>query len=307
MGHEILYNRQFIDLSNGTYIPLILSGSSDRTMRGKTREINERHWSVFGGNFLIGKTKEELLSWMKAEIKKSEKDRKWFMRRSQWMTNKTMLPWVKNGIESAHTIECILKYCPAQYLHCFIEVRDKKCSDSVVVEYDKRIYNSTELVLWVECFKKREKEKMTSEVVTAFISFAGAESLGLGINKDVEGPVVCRVGQKYLRFYDENRYSCCENIENALIFDDIEDFQTKTRNIEIKKYQLVSVTGEAYIISFGSGEEKTYVLGTQKLCLKTTEVREKAKTFVSRSTGLRYVEKLKERFPFCEGLSLEKK
>ena len=80
MSYEILYSRQFVSLGNGTYIPMILSGSSNCTMFRYGREILERHWWPLGQGNSLGKTEEQLIAWMEKQIENQRPDADWFKR-----------------------------------------------------------------------------------------------------------------------------------------------------------------------------------------------------------------------------------
>ena len=296
MSYEILYGRQFIDLGNGTYIPLILSGSNNCSMFQNGREIAERHWWPIGN--LVGKTEEEILQWMNDRIDKDNPGHEWFMRSGKWLLDTDMIKWFKSGISSACTIEEIIKRLPLQSLYCFISVYDNAKSYSDVgyntFENNKYIHTTKELIAWIGEYNTRISNKKEYETIYPYISFSGIKPLGLGPKNDIIGPVICKIGTRYLMEYDAEKrtYSYGPDISKAIVFESSEAFKDKTKGL-IRKYRLVKADRpkKEFVIKVSEGSYcGRYVEKQSRSRLHFTYNPELAKGFSSEKTAYRYIE-----------------
>lgn len=299
MSYEILYGRQFVSLDDGTYIPLILSGSSDRTMKRYGRVIQERHWWVIGqGNCLV-KTEEELNQWICEQTIKNP-NREWFLRSGKWLLANDMLQWMTSGIKSARTIEEIKQSLPSQFLRCSVVIYNKsklKEDGYKTVENEQFIHNTEDLKKWVKEYKKRRLEKESFERVYPNIEFYGYEPLGLGIKTaKYNEPVICKIGNGYLYSFDasSNRYFYGSDITKAIVFESEEDFEEKTKGVAFVKYRLIKANQPqknfAIKIARGQGED-VYVKQKTSRQMITTENIGEAKRFYSMVAAQNYIEK----------------
>ena len=296
MSYEILYGRQFIDLENGTYVPLILSGSNNCSMFHNGREIAERHWWPIGN--LVGKTEEELLQWMDDRIDKDNPGHEWFMQNGKWLFDSSMPKWFKSGVKSALTIEDIKKRLPEQSLYCFVSVYDNDKHYSNVGynthENKKFVCTTEELLQWIDEYNARVISKKEHESIYPHISFSGIKPLGLGIKNDVAGPVICKIGTRYLIEYDAEKrtYSYGPDISKAIVFESSEAFKNKTMGL-IRKYQLIKAARpkKEFVIKVSDGSYcGRYVEKQSRSRLHFASRPETAKGFASEKAASKYIE-----------------
>lgn len=317
MSYEILYGRQFLDLENGTYIPLILSGSNNCTMFRYGREVLERHWWALGQGDGLAKTKEQLIQWMKDKTSGQKPDAEWFMRGGKWMFAKDMVRWMESGIKSARTIEEIKQHLPLQSLHCSITVYDESKSygepDYQRLESVEYVNTTDALVKWINAYNDRRSKKGKHERVYPNIEFYGYEPLKLGV-KSSEGnyPVVCKIGYGYLYEFDPSRnsYSYCADIAKAIVFESAEDFREKTKGMYFAKHRLVKADQREknYVIKIGDGYNAgLYVKQKTSRHLKFSTSAEFARKFPSEKAAQSYIDKmLIGRFPSSKTFIVEK-
>lgn len=314
MSYEILYGRQFLDLGNGTYIPMILSGANNCSMFRNGREIRERNWWAFGTygrDDQTAKTAEEWIRWMQERVE-DDPDREWFMRGGKWMLGKDMVRWMESGIKSARTIEEIIQAIPSQSLHCYLTIYDKTKSYGsggyARYERDVFIHNSAELVHWIEEYEARKKAKLENEEVCKNIEFCGIEPLGIGAKSSVSGPVICKVGKYYLEEFEiresGSRHSLTPDIFKALVFDSEEDFSAKTRGLYLNKRKLIKASQPAknFVIRIcGGGYGGQYVYKKTKANLHMTVSKTSAKRFATQGAAEKYIKEMLEgRIPACK-------
>ena len=313
MSYEILYGRQFLDLGNDTYVPIILSGSNNCSMFHNGREIRERHWWSFGsygGGDPIAKSKEGWVQWITDRVD-GNPEGEWFMRGSKWLLGKDMIRWFESGIKSAYTIEQIVSRLPSQSLHCAISIYNKDIPYAEKghhrFENEKFIRTTEELVKWVEDFEARRTAKAEAETVYADLQFSGIEPLGLGPKPQAKGPLMCKIGKNcylshYRVFNGMSEHSYGPDVTQALVFDSEEDFKEKTRGVTLpRNYRLVKAVLEPleYAIKVSEGcYTGQYVLKKTRNRVHFTYGTLYAKKFASEKAAQSYIDKmLAGRFP----------
>ena len=316
MSYEILYGRQFVSLGDGTYMPLILSGSNNCTMFRHGREVLERHWWVLGQGDTLAKSREHLIGWISTCTEYSP-DSEWFMRSGKWLLAKDMVHWMESGIKSARTIEEIKELLPMQSLHCSVVVYDESKSYSEkgyqVNENDMYISTTEELIKWIYDYNERRNNKGKHERVYPNIEFYGCEPLKLGTKSaDSNHPVVCKIGSGYLYQFDVARrsYSYSPDISKAIIFENAEDFHEKTKEMYFAKYKLVKpdLREKNYVIKVGDGRNYgLYVKQKTSRQLLFSYGTEFAKKFPTENAAQSYIDKmLVGRFPSSKTFIVEK-
>lgn len=314
MSYEILYGRQFLDLNNGTYIPMILSGSNNCSMFSNGREIRERHWwayGTYGHSDRTAKTKDEWIQWMQERVE-GNPEVEWFMRGSKWLLGKDMVRWMESGIKSARTIEEIIQAVPYQSLHCFVTIYDKS-KDYTDPGYSRReremfIHSSKELVHWIDEFEEMKKTKKETEEVCKHISFSGIEPLGIGFKSAVKGAVICKVGNGYLKSFQVresgSQYSLTPDASNAIVFESEEDFSKKTEGLYLRKRKLIKANqpSKNFVIRIASGGYTgQYVSKMSRSKLHMTGGKSTAKKFTTRGAAEKYIKDMLEgRIPACK-------
>lgn len=317
MSYEILYGRQFVSLENGTYVPMILSGSSNCTMYHNGREIRERHWWPLGSQDLMGKSEAELLDWIKTRTQDNP-DSEWFMRGSKWMTGKSMLQWMTNSIRSARTIEDIIHHVPYQSLRCCISVYDnnKKYGERgyQTNECEKYIHTTKDLQLWIDGFNRRYENIKENETIYPCMEFSGIEPLKIGSAVKSDNPVICKIGNGYLSEFEikehGSSYTYCPDIASAIVFENTDDFISKTKGLRLSKYRLVKADQPAknFVIKIDAGCYRAqYVKKKTSRRLLLSFGVETAMRFASEKAAQRYIDdKLVGHYPSCNDFVVEK-
>lgn len=324
MSYEILYSRQFLDLGNGSYLPVILSGSNNCTMFHNGREIRERHWWSFGsygGHDPITKSKEDWLRWMSERIE-GNPEQEWFMRGGKWLFGKDMIKWMDSGIKSARTIDEIVFRSPSQSLHCAISIYNKSIPYAEKghhrFENEKYIRTTEELVQWVDDFEARRKMKNGNETIYADVEFSGIEPLGIGPKPQAKGPVVCKIRNAYLSEYSVSSggssHSYGPDISQAVVFESVEDFEEKTKGVVLPKgYRLVKadLTPLEYAIKVSVGScSGQYLLKKTRRRAQLTWNAKFAKKFATENAAQSYIDKMLDgRYPYAafEAVKIEEK
>lgn len=312
MSYEILYGRQFIDLQNGTYIPMILSGSNNCTMFRNGREVRERHWWPYLSRPAL--TLDEMRKHAN-EVALAHPDSEWFMRGGKWMFTSDIPHWIESGIKSARTIEELASH--SYPLQCRVIIYDNTipygnkgyCREEVC-EYIK----TTEgLIEWIRRYEEIKKSARGTEAIYPMMSFMTFESLNLGAKLKPGSPVVCKRGNQYLSHYDIGRgYTFSSDADEAIVFESEEDFQLKLAGHRIDKYRLVAPPkpkkDKPIAIQIAGGSYAGYYI--EKLTrsrLHFTGHQKYARRFSTEKEAQRFIdEKLKDRFRACYGYNIIK-
>ena len=287
MSYEILYGRQFIDLGNGRYIPMILSGSSNCTMFHDGREIRERYWWPFTSDDLLAAPAEIMIEWAEEQASKGQ-DMEWFRRGSKWMHYSDIPTWMKSGIASARTLDEITTMVPYQSLRCSISIYDESKSYGEKGyhrdENLRYIRHTEELIEWLKEYEEMKENKKENERCYPTMSFSGIEPLGLGVKRASDQPVICKINSRYLCDYhcgENGRYSytCSSDISEAMVFENAEDFAEKTKGmLTFAKYRLINA----------NQKEKLYVVAIETVnSPKTMYVKRKNPSKLSVSTSIK--------------------
>lgn len=305
MSYEILYGRQFIDLGDGRYIPLVLSGSNNCTMFRNGREVLERHWWPFGpqlGKFAL--TKQELFDWISERAQESP-DGEWFMRSGKWLLGSDMPRWIESGIKSARTIDEMVTRTGS--LECYICIYNNEIpygeKGHCRHEYTEFARSTEDLLKWLEIFDSVKSSKKENEEVYPSIAFMTLEPLKLGSKPKPNTPVVCKCGKHYLSQYEVGSgYTCSWDSDEAIIFDSEEDFRKKTAGLRIGNYRLIAPPkpkkDKAFVITVMDGPYAgEYVEKLSRSRLHFSRSSEYARRFTSEKEAERYIkERLEGRF-----------
>ena len=315
MSYEILYAKKFIKLSDNTFIPLVLSGSSNCTMFVGGREIFERHWWVLGG--LIGKSEEEMLNWAKSLDYSNGTN--WFKSGSDWIVGDDILRFFSNGVKRASAIEEILEANRGVTLSASVTVYDntKEYGEKEYKRHEAERYSiktTEELEEWIKEATAIEKGKKGNEQVYFNLEFSTIKPLKTNhVPKNIAGPVICSVQRgKYLTDYTDNGYSFCASIEKALVFASAEAFKDTGLATRISGYKLMSAEikrrKKDFFIAVTKGSRAGYLV--KKLSSRSlyfTGYPEAAKRFEREKDAADYIEKkLKGRFNGAEEFEIRK-
>ena len=107
MSYEIVYARNFIKVSNGNIIPLVLMGSNNCSEYINGREVLERHWNSLFKDMIMSPT--DILSEAN-KLKETSQYSELFKWHGKWITTKEYPRWLQCGIKNAATVEQYLKY-----------------------------------------------------------------------------------------------------------------------------------------------------------------------------------------------------
>ena len=320
MSYEILYGRQFIDLGNGRYIPMILSGSSNCTMFHDGREIRERYWWPFASDDLLAVTPEFMLEWA-AERASKGPDAEWFRRGSKWMHGADIPNWMKSGIASARTLDEITTMVPYQSLRCSISIYDESKSYGEKGyhrdENLRYIRHTEELIAWLKEYEEMKENKKENERCYPKMSFSGIEPLGLGVKRASDQPVICKIGPRYLCSYNceelgRRTYACSSNISEAIVFKNAEDFAENTKGLfAFTEYRLINANQKEklYIVAVETvNSPKTmYVKRKNPHKLSVSTSTKDAMKFATEKAAQTYIDKvLTDNYPAVKTFRVEK-
>lgn len=304
MSYEILYGRQFIDLGNGKYIPMILSGSNNCTMYVGGREVLERHWWPLFSERLVAASEAELVRFFEERTAENP-DSEWFKNGSRWLCGKDMVRWCKSGVKSARTIEEIQSVKPYQSLYCHIDVYDanKEYGESGyhTQEHREIIKTTEDLLKWIGVFSERKENKLENESVYMSIAFSGLEPLKLGLKVKKDEPVLCKIGSRYLADFRVtergSEYTYSADVSQAIVFENEDDFREKTKGLCLNGYRLVKASGKTkaknanFIIVVADGcYAGYYVKKRTSRSLQFTRYTNEAKKFKTENEARKYIE-----------------
>ena len=216
MSYTIMYGKQFLKTSRGI-IPLALHGDNNITECVRSREVRERHWSVYA-NDKIEFTPDEYLAYLQSFC--GEEHQEHFYANGKFVNDKGLIAWAKNGIREALTIEEIRKVIPVQSVTCYILVGIKDSYESRTEEW--RYCNTTEeLENWLDtAYARAEELKPVSRYAVICLALYGRNPLCIAARREPEGKVILRIGSdKYLSELSPHDYSLSPDIAQALVFD----------------------------------------------------------------------------------------
>ena len=320
MSYEILYGRQFIDLGNGRYIPMILSGSNNGTMFHDGREIRERYWWPFTSDDLLAAPAEIMIEWAEEQASKGQ-DMEWFRRGSKWMHYSDIPNWIKSGIASARTLDEITTMVPYQSLRCSISIYDESKSYGEKGyhrdENLRYIRHTEELIAWLKEYEEMKENKKENERYYPKMSFSGIEPLGLGVKRASDQPVICKIGPRYLCSYNCEEigrctYACSSNISEAIVFENAADFAEKTKGLfAFTEYRLISANQKEklYIVAVETvNSPKTMYVKRKNLHkLSVSTSTKDALKFATEKAAQTYIDKvLTDNYPAVKAFRVEK-
>lgn len=102
MSYQKYYGRQFVQLAEDKYIPLVLWGSNNCTEYVNGREVLERHWCSFSPTEVTDVATFARYIWKRAMA--NPHGEVW-MNGSKWVYWKNMSRWMTNAFGGAKTIE----------------------------------------------------------------------------------------------------------------------------------------------------------------------------------------------------------
>lgn len=164
MSYTIVYDKKFVKVGNGTYIPCCLWGSNNCTqMSSSGREIREREWGAFyryGKNMLPNETSENILK-MAEELEKKYRNDELFVYGSNWVEGKDIVNFMKSGIKNAKTIEEYREEYCVYGLSIRLEIYEKteKTYSSTLTDFQRFYIGDTEAL--IDCINEiKEKTSL---------------------------------------------------------------------------------------------------------------------------------------------------
>lgn len=104
MSYEIMYDRRFIDLGDGRYVPMVQQGSNNCfEFSSWGRQVPEKYWTVYKYCFPVRHQYAFTLKELKEMA--SVKGLEWFKSRYKKMTDEEFQKYFTAGIKSAKKIE----------------------------------------------------------------------------------------------------------------------------------------------------------------------------------------------------------
>ena len=313
MSYEILYSRQFVKLDDERVLPIILSGSSNCTMFWGKREIKERNWYLWYSNTdEIGAKTKDIRSKLESIVKENKEKNyngEWFKSNGKWLTSSKILKWFDNGVKNARTIEEIFSRT-YKTLDCHLTLYHKTefKREEVLTRYCK---TTQEINEWIDEAKKYPIPE--NYTVYWYMGFSGIEPLGLGKAVADDMAIICKHRGGYVYKYSDTSISYSPNKENAIVFANKAEFETKllpTLRRFGSKYQLISAkaverkTPKNYVIKVS--ERGAYVLKRTKSRVFFTRDIDIAKGFATEKATTKYINEKLQNFsvsfePMCVG------
>ena len=155
-----------------------------------------------------------------------------------------------------------------------------------------------------------EKKEWVS--VYPYISFDGIKPLGLGAKSEISGPVICKIGSRYLNEYNAEKrtYSYGSDISKAIVFENTEDFKNKIGGLIGRKYRLIKAdrTKKEFVIRVSEGSYcGRYVEKQSRSRLHFVYNPEMAKRFTTERAASKYInESLKDKYSRACSFAVEK-
>jgi len=222
-----MYDRQFINLGDDKYIPLVLQGSSNCTMMSGRREILERYWAVLSFGNGIACTEAELIDSVTKTINNYKDNHsyeaEWFKYHNEWVVGDKIVSWILSGIKNAHTVEELtavagslqcetVTYNNKEHIHVSKNREYLKTTEDVIKyidNYNNYVVDSTEETKYLH---------MTLNTIKPIHFERRADS------KAFNGSgYVCKSGKRYISAYSDTSISCGDK-SNAMVFTDKADY-----------------------------------------------------------------------------------
>ena len=297
MPYEIIYGKQFIDLGNNKYLPLVLMGSNNCTMFVGGREIRERGWHcIFAKNLPV--EKEEYTDYVKTF---TNNEYEAFKEGSRWVMNKDLLKWIGNCFKNARTIEDILTLLPRQSLRLETVSYWSDENDRTVWNRtnNKYVRTTEEILDYLNSFNSMEREAGKTYYLTT--EFSGIEPLKLGKKTEVVGKCIIKYGKDYLTAIDSTSISYCRDITKAMVFESAEKALAVVSRVNgwgFYKAAKIIPFKEEYKEKgdWAVTLEGWYICGTTKKYAHRTTRPDEARRFKTESQAKKYAEKINERF-----------
>lgn len=220
MSYEIVYSTNFVDLGNGKYLPVILTGSNNCTMYYGNREIKERYWTLFFGADGIT-TKEDMLKWAENLLAKHTADyeMEWFVKNGKWITGKSIYKYIENACRNAKTIEEFAEYYQPVKLSMYGYNKDLDGKRNV----NTMTCRTTEEILkWFEDNKDYDMGDGYSKYYNA--EFFGIKPISIKKQNEkvFDKPFLVKVGKQYLVEYSVEplSYTTTKDRSTATIYTD---------------------------------------------------------------------------------------
>lgn len=226
MSYEIIYGKQFVDIGEGKYIPLVLMGSNNCTMFVNGREILERDWTPLCNLAIensVSTTREAFLNNGKMQrIFNSEYE---FAREgSKWLMCKDAKKWIENCFKNARTIEEIREYLPYQFLIMeAVGYGEKDGKTFYNRSLTKSCKTTEEINEWIKEYEEYCKNNTELKSIHAKVGFVGIESLGLGRKTDYNGKCLLSIKGWYVCEIRDGGFTRCRDKSQAIVFNSADE------------------------------------------------------------------------------------
>ena len=216
MSYEIVYDRRFIRTPLGI-TPLILAGSSNcyEPMPGG-RERRERNWSPLFN--LPAASEDELMAMVQGCC--GGKYQEHFKRNGKFVDDAGFVNFIRNGINSAVTLEELDRVTHCGSLRCALSIWYRDSYDSNRKELGRSVCTTEELVRWITEARQRVANRSEREEIYYSISFSSREPIHFPVRKAIDGPVIAKRGTSYVSNCWPGRLETSGDISKARVFTD---------------------------------------------------------------------------------------
>lgn len=294
MSYTIIYDRQFLRVPQGI-VPLVLSGSNncfETTLRG--RERRERNWNLFFNTPVF--TEADLMERTEACCDKSYQQH--FMRNGRWVDDAGFRRFMRQGIQTAKSLEEILSMSPAQSFLCSLHIWPKDIDSDPSIELRQFIFTTEELVKWISAARERTAKCGKMESAYYHMAFAEREPLRLSRELVHDDPVIARVGNRYFVSADDKTIVCSRDPDCARIFSSMTDAQAELPPYFLAKARLVkaaTLRGRFCLRIDNGVHAGEYVLKLTRSRLHMTSSAATARRFPTAKAAAQYAERLTPR------------
>ena len=215
MSFQKFYGRQFVKLTEGQYMPLVLWGASNCCEFVNGREVFERYWSSLGPDEIT--TVEKFTKWIAGYVS-TYPDTEIWKNGSRWVSWKQIPRWANNAFSKALTIEEI-HYMTGKRLTIVLNDKQHK----LIKKVDAK--TTAEILEFFEFYENMPVTERRNSYI--YYDFGTREPLKIP-KVDISGKVVVkdRKNKSYLCSYlagkelnfsrDPNKALVFENAEEAL-------------------------------------------------------------------------------------------
>lgn len=300
MSYDICYDRCFLKSALGI-TPMWLVGSSNCTesvygMDGKWHERLERHWSPLCN--LAGVSEKELME--KAYSYVPSHYNQHFKRGGKWVDDAGWIRFVENGIKKAVTVEQLLKFSGRTQMYCRLHVWVK---DDSHYELQTWVSTTAEFDEWLRQAKELKSGRNDEWGPWFCIDMGMNEPLHIGNSEPkLPGRVAVKYKNNYIVGVDVHGISYCKRVEQALIFDSLEEAK---KACEGRGLQVQYVDGDAvaarkewsWAVRVASGvHEGSYIEKKTASSIRLERDTKYAKRFPTKAAAEKYFAGLRPRY-----------